>query len=376
MLCHKLLIVLNFTRIGALRLTSINLYRAPDIITNIVEQKPSHSRDKVALIGVVSDGTTGMRMQAFALGEAMQATRHPASSLKEIITTPPPFLRYFPRLARYLPLSCLRVLVGNNLTALSVSSPAIIITCGRRMAGLSIAMRRLGRSNANEERTRTIHIQDPRLPPQYFDILIAPQHDPTRGPNVVTCMASLNRLSNDVITLAATALAPKWTSLPAPCIAVMLGGDNQRYDISPAMIEKMAEKLRQFAASTSASFALIPSRRTPRKLISQLATLLKATPHAIMSPKDENPYPGILGHAVAIIVTSDSINMASEAAITGKPVLIAEWQAETGRVDAFHKAMMRAGHTAPLGTNIPKTDFIPLFEMPIILRQVKDLLAR
>tara|TARA_B100000575_G_C22712147_1_gene429162 strand:+ start:75 stop:362 length:288 start_codon:yes stop_codon:yes gene_type:complete len=95
-----------------------------------------------------------------------------------------------------------------------------------------------------------------------------------------------------------------------------------------------------------------------------------------MSPKDENPYPGILGHAVAIIVTSDSINMASEAAITGKPVLIAEWQAETGRVDAFHKAMMRAGHTAPLGTNIPKTDFIPLFEMPIILRQVKDLLAR
>ena len=95
-----------------------------------------------------------------------------------------------------------------------------------------------------------------------------------------------------------------------------------------------------------------------------------------MNSKDENPYPGILGHAFAIIVTSDSINMASEAAITGKPVLIAEWQPETGRVHAFHKAMMKAGHTAPLGTNIPKTSFIPLFEMPFILRQVNELLLR
>ena len=142
------------------------------------------------------------------------------------------------------------------------------------------------------------------------------------------------------------------------------------------MIEKMAEKLSKFAASASASLALIPSRRTPCKLLSQLTTLLKATPHAVMNSRDENPYPGILGHAVAIIVTSDSVNMASEAAVTGKPVLIAEWQAETGRVNAFHKAMMKAGHTAPLGTNIPKNDFIPLFEMPFILRQVEDLLLR
>ena len=95
-----------------------------------------------------------------------------------------------------------------------------------------------------------------------------------------------------------------------------------------------------------------------------------------MNSRDENPYPGILGHAVAIIVTSDSVNMASEAAVTGKPVLIAQWQAETGRIGAFHEAMMKAGHTAPLGNNIPKNSFIPLFEMPFIMRRVNDLLLR
>ena len=376
MICLKLLIVINITGNGARRLTSINLDSAPDITPEIVGQNPAHSLDKAAFIGVISDGTNGMRLQALALGEAIQATAHPATNLEDVITTPHPLLRYLPRLARCLPLSWLRVIVDPKLAALSLSRPAILITCGRRMAGLSIAMRRLGRTSGTKEGTWTIHIQDPRLPPQYFDILIAPQHDPARGPNVINSMASLNRLSDNKIAHAAAALAPKWTNLPAPCIAVLLGGDNRRYDVSAAMIKNMAEKLSKFAASTGASLAIISSRRTPSKLLSQLTTSLKGTPHAIMNSRDENPYPGILGHAVAIIVTSDSINMASEAAITGKPVLIANWQAETGRVGAFHKAMMKAGHTAPLGNNIPKTGFIPLFEMPFILRQVQGLLLR
>ena len=354
----------------------INLYSTPDIAPNIAGHRPAHSHYKAASIKVISDGTTGMRLQALALGEAMRATRHPATNLEDIITTPPLVLRHLPRLARCLPLSWLRVMVGPNLAAISVSSPSIIITCGRRMAGLSIALRRLIGASATEGGTRTIHIQDPRLPPQYFDILIAPQHDPSRGPNVITSMASLNRLTNAKIARAAAALTKKWTSLPAPCIAVLLGGNNQRYDVSAEMIEKMAEKLSEFAASTSASLALIPSRRTPCELLSQLTKLLKTTPHAVMNSRDENPYPGILGHAVAIIVTSDSINMVSEAAVTGKPVLIAEWKAETGRIKAFHTAMMKAGHTAPLGTNIPKTGFNPLYEMPVILGQVRDLLLR
>ena len=355
---------------------TIDLYSAPDFIPQIAGQKTFQHPEKAASIRVISDGTAGMRLQALALGEAIKASRVPPTNLEDIITTPPPLLRHLPRLAKCLPLSWLRVMVGPKLAALSISHPTIIITCGRRMAGLSIAMRRLGRTSAIAGKTQTIHIQDPRLPPQYFDILIVPQHDPTRGSNVVSSMGSLHQLTDAKIVHAATALDPKWTSLPSPCIAVLLGGDNQRYVVSTEMIENMAEKLQRFAASTRASLALIPSRRTPSALLSRLTESLKTTPHAVMNSRDKNPYPGILGHAFAIIVTSDSINMASEAAVTGKPVLIAEWQAEKGRVAAFHKAMMKAGHTAPLGTNIPKTSFIPLFEMPFILRRVKDLLVR
>ena len=84
-------------------------------------------------------------------------------------------------------------------------------------------------------------------------------------------------------------------------------------------------------------------------------------------------YPGILGLVDAVIVTSDSVNMISEATITGLPVLIAEWQNETGRIAAFHDAMVAAGHIAPLRDQLPQDGFTPLFEMPGI---IKSVLAR
>ena len=61
-----------------------------------------------------------------------------------------------------------------------------------------------------------------------------------------------------------------------------------------------------------------------------------------------------------MIVTSDSVNMASEAAITGKPVLIAPGRAppcnpsgEAGRIRAFHDHMFAGSHTAPMAGTIP-----------------------
>jgi len=289
--------------------------------------------------------------------------------------TPPPLCRYLPRLSQIWPVAALDRMLASGCPALPVGQefPDILITCGRRMAGLSIAMRRLARYHGAP--TRTIHIQDPRLPAHYFDILIVPQHDPTRGPNVITCMASLNRLTMPQIADAAAHLAPQWTGLPAPCVAVLLGGDNRRYRITDPMATAMAARLADFARSNKASLALIPSRRTPASVVNILMTQLGDSRVTIATAADANPYPGILGIADAVIVTSDSVNMASEAALTGKPLLIAAWQPETGRIAAFHQAMARAGHSAPLGTKLPTAGFTPLVEMPDIVASVSALLA-
>ena len=89
-----------------------------------------------------------------------------------------------------------------------------------------------------------------------------------------------------------------------------------------------------------------------------------------------NPYPGILAMADAVIVTSDSINMASEAASTGKPVLIAYWRPETGRIAKFHQTMRDNNHTEPLTRSWPTKPFAPLNESAVIKQQIHDLLMR
>ena len=334
--------------------------------------KTTETNGENSQIWVISDGTAGMRLQAIALGEALIAADITnQTSLVDIISKPSWWLRHLPRLVLFMPKALLSSWLGSIANRLSKDKPAIIITCGRRMAGTSIALKRL--SKAHAAGTRTIHIQDPRLPPHYFDILIVPQHDPARGANVLTSMASLNRLDMPKIADAANQLGEKWRTLPAPQVAVLLGGTNRRYGISATMAKDMASWLADFATKTGASLALIPSRRTPVNFITQLTAALGPLPYAVMDQTENNPYPGILGLVDAVIVTSDSVNMISEATITGLPILIAEWQSETGRIGAFHDAMMAAGHIAPLCDQLPQDGFTPLFEMPTI---VKSVLAR
>lgn len=331
--------------------------------------KTTETNGKNSQIWVISDGTAGMRLQAIALGEALIATDTTnQTSLAEIISKPSWWLRHLPRLVALLPRGLLLFWLGEIGGRLSNDKPAIIITCGRRMAGTSIALNRL--SKAHAAGTRTIHIQDPRLPPHYFDILIVPQHDPARGANVITSLASLNRLDISKIADAASQLDKKWRALPSPRVAVLLGGTNRRYGISAMMAKDMAKRLADFATKTGASLALIPSRRTPANLVTQLTTALGSLPYAVMDQAENNPYPGILGLVDAVIVTSDSVNMISEATITGLPVLIAEWQSETGRIGAFHDAMMAAGHIAPMRDQLPQDGFTPLVEMPAIVKSV------
>ena len=331
--------------------------------------KTAETNGKNSQIWVISDGTAGMRLQAIALGEALIATDTTnQTSLADIISKPSWWLRHLPRLVALLPRGLLLFWLGEIGGRLSNDKPAIIITCGRRMAGTSIALNRL--SKAHAAGTRTIHIQDPRLPPNYFDILIVPQHDPARGANVITSLASLNSLDMSKIADAASQLDKKWRAIHAPRVAVLLGGTNRRYGISEMMAKDMAKRLADFATKTGSSLALIPSRRTPANLVTQLTTALGSLPYAVMDQAENNPYPGILGLVDAVIVTSDSVNMISEATITGLPVLIAEWQSETGRIGAFHDAMMAAGHIAPMRDQLPQDGFTPLVEMPAIVKSV------
>ena len=331
----------------------------------------THHGDWPRRVWVISDGTAGMLSQCLALLRIMGLDG------EDIRAVPTPLLRAFPTLAR---IPGWQLTLGRAPDWLKMNQwPDLCITCGRRMAGISIGVRR--RSGG---KTKTIHIQDPKVDPRHFDLLITPRHDDIAADvdlrsgdvrsgglsNVLATTGALNRLSEEEIDEAAAEVAAAWPEVfgasrtvggsagKDKLATVMVGGHNRRYKAGEREFTQLADQLAAFAELTGAKLVLVPSRRTPKKgvrlLRERLAGALGAEAVWVWDGDLTggagaiNPYPGVLGLADFIIVTSDSVNMTSEAAITGKPVLTAEMVPETGRIAKFHEMMRSGGHTADL----------------------------
>jgi len=293
---------------------------------------------------VISDGTMGMLSQCLALLRMLEIDG------EDIRAVPTPLLRLFPHLAA---LPGWQLTLGRRPDWLKAGQwPDLLVTCGRRMAGISIGVKRLSRG-----RTTTIHIQDPKLPPHYFDLLVTPSHDhiaeqietAAEPPqNVILTTGALNRLSPGEISDAGQGLPAEINAIKGSVCAVMVGGHNKRYRAGRPAFENFGEKLARFAALSGAALVLVPSRRTPLRHLRALTARLGGQAHYLWDGRGSNPYPGILARASYIIVTSDSVNMTTEACITGKPVLSAELAPETGRIARFHQIMRANAHTVCL----------------------------
>lgn len=313
------------------------------LISRLLEKQDAEMRKFEGWPGrcwVISDGTMGMVSQCLALLRALDIDG------EDIRAVPTPLLRMFPALAA---VPGWQLTMGRKPDWIKAGQwPDLLVTCGRRMAGISVGVRRLSRSQ-----TRTIHIQDPHIAPRHFDLLITPAHDHIAvaqregtqfHDNLLVTMGALNRLSPEEISEAQKELPAEITSQKKPVIAVMIGGNNRRYKAGKDAFLKLAEQLAALVEKTGGSLVIIPSRRTPKRHLRSLSQQLGSLSHQIWDGKGDNPYPGILGLAKIILVTSDSVNMTSEACITGKPVLSVHLQEEVGRLANFHQMMEERGH--------------------------------
>ena len=320
-------------------------------------------------IWVISDGTKGMEVQALGLAEQLS----PAPQLIRISPLPS-LARHFPSLAR----KGLCPMPKQLRQALNThGTPEIVITCGRRHAGLSLLMRRFGQ-NKDGGKIKTIHIQNPHLPSAYFDWLIVPSHDDLRGDNVLVSLGSLNRLNTLMRQNPPPPKAVK--ALEGRKIAVLIGGSNRRYRVQAQDYHRFGTLLADIASMTESALLLIPSRRASHAAQEAMRAPLANTPNWWWDGTEPNPYPWILRQADAVIVTADSVNMTCEAVSIGKPVHTAELRPESGRIAHFHKIMQEAGYTKPL-TRIALYNFFdsppnPLDETTRIAKILREKLEK
>ncbi|MEM7238418.1 MAG: ELM1/GtrOC1 family putative glycosyltransferase, partial [Pseudomonadota bacterium] len=86
--------------------------------------------------------------------------------------------------------------------------------------------------------------------------------------------------------------------------------------------------------------------RTTPTLVQSLKLALGSS-HFIWTGTGENPYPAILGFCDTVLVTADSVNMASEAACTGKPLYIFPLPGVSAKLRRFHTSLEDHGASRP-----------------------------
>ena len=284
---------------------------------------------------VLSDGRAGNEAQAMGLAEAL-ARRRPArivvrrAVLGRWAAMLPPALSW--RLgarAGGWPFSGL----AQGAEALAPPWPEAVIGAGRRVAPIAAALRRLHGVTA-------VQILDPQMPARAFDAVVVPEHDALAGANVLRTVGAVNRLTPGAIGEAAGRWAERLGPLPRPRVAVLVGGPSRSARFTGRDEGKLALALEMLARSHG--LIVTGSRRTRPALMDALRALRGPRAFVWEGPGEtagENPYPGLLGHADAVLVTEDSVNMASEAATAGLPVHVFPLTGVAQKIARFHASL-------------------------------------
>lgn len=247
--------------------------------------------------------------------------------------------------------------------------PKLLISVARQAAPYARAVRK-----ASGGATFTVALQDPKTGPAAFDFIWAPEHDPVAGENVLKTLTSPHRLSAARMAEARPAAEADLAALPRPVVIVLLGGPNGTYRLDePALVDL----LRKVDAAWPGATALVTtSRRTPPALVEQACAWAATRPSRFYGGDGPNPYLGWMAVADHVVVTADSVNMAGEAAFTGKPVHVFHPPGGEGsKFERYHHALEKTGATRPFTGENSSWSYAPVDATTYIADTLRKRLA-
>ncbi len=195
--------------------------------------------------------------------------------------------------------------------------PDLIISSGGKSAFASLVLkRRFGC------RSVFVGVPDP-FPETWFDLLIPPVQRAFRVPALVTGLIP-NRVTPAAV---AQAGAEYWRAglPPSPCWALLIGGNSKSHHFSMADWQGLVDGINTLSQTLGIRWLITTSRRTPaavEQLLEQAVlpshrvelVLYNREPKRVMQP--------FLAAAERVLVSQDSLTMASEALCSGRPVTL------------------------------------------------------
>jgi hypothetical protein len=256
---------------------------------------------------------------------------------------------------------------GPAFAALLDAPPDLVVGCGRQAALATRLLRERG--------ARAVQILDPRIAPTHWDLVVVPDHDRLRGPNVIPMLGSLHPVDDGWLARAREDFGA-FAALPSPRTAVLLGGTSAHARFNRMAFEVLAAKLEVALARDGGSVLITTSRRTDPELIQALAHRYDDTPGVVWRGPAEgpNPYPGLLAWADRIVCSPDSVNMISEACATQAPVFVFDPTRVRGRPRAFLDTLLARGRIRTMDARLDAFEVEPLRETARVAARVRERL--
>ena len=249
---------------------------------------------------------------------------------------------------------------------INVNDFDVIISCGRKSVIPSIYLKKNSKKNIVN-----IHIQDPKVSLDNFNFIIAPEHDGLVGKNVYQTKGAIHYLNLDEINHQTNYLKDR-LDLNKEYFLLILGGPTKHYNYSDKNILNILDLFKDLLTKNNLQGIVIPSMRTPRNII-ELSKNTLGHSSLVVETVDKKAYLSALSLAKYICVTCDSTSMISEAALTGKPIYVADIPTDKNdqRIKKFRELFSKLNIIKKLDTSLEIWSYKKLDETSRIAEEIK-----
>ncbi|MCX5716143.1 MAG: ELM1/GtrOC1 family putative glycosyltransferase [Candidatus Omnitrophica bacterium] len=237
-------------------------------------------------------------------------------------------------------LACLRrCLTRESYKALTAVYADIVISSGSSLAPVNVFM-------ARELNAKNVVIMRPNLAPlKKFKLAIIPKHDsPRPRKNVLITTGAPNRISEELLRKEADSLSSRIKITKPLRLGLLIGGDNADYAMDVGAVKNIISRIKALSKKTDFEILATTSRRTPKDVETLLKEELGPLPNCrlLVIANEKNPQgtvPAILGSSNVVLVSGESISMISEAASSGRQVLVFNLKKKKGSGVLRHERM-------------------------------------
>lgn len=198
--------------------------------------------------------------------------------------------------------------------------PDLLLSAGRRNEPIARWIRRRA-----DRPVKLVHVGRPWRDVGSFDlVVVTPQYPVEAGEGVVRNPLPLHGATPERLTAAADRWRLRFSYLPRPWIAVLVGGSSELFTLDATTAVRLARDASALARGSGGSLLVTTSARTTPAATNALFASIDVPAERFRweAGATENPYWGYLALADAFVVTGDSISMLAEACAAGRPVHI------------------------------------------------------